>query len=417
MFKIIIFFFIAVFSSCSFDYSNHFAKKENAFSISDKKSDWTVMFYVAADNNLESEAINDINALETVDFESHNINAVCLLDRSSKHDESNDNWSGTKFFEITKDIDGENRVIVSKESELPSLGLESSKETNLNMADSSILENYLRFCYKNYPAKKYALILWGHSSGWKSLFLDTSSNAVMPLSSVKYGIQNSFGTNTIQKLDILAIDSSFSSNIETVWEFRNLSDYFISNVDVGSLDGFDYKNIFSFDNTNISVIKTCNISNVQKKLNCLFSLLTNEIDSYLMQEKMRNILLYDTEAYMSTSFPTDKFLNLYDVCFQIEKNISIFSNKASILNLLQEIKKDLYDSVVLLDEDNTSIPKISIFLTTILSGNIPSPQFDTGYVQKMNRYEQIDFINDMNFWTPTDKKNLSLLDKVFLTSF
>ncbi len=71
------------------------------------------------------------------------------------------NWTTTKRFYITKDADL-GRIA---SPELADLG-------ELNMADGATLADFIIWAVVNYPARKHALILSDHGSGWPGGFSD-----------------------------------------------------------------------------------------------------------------------------------------------------------------------------------------------------------------------------------------------------
>ncbi|GAG72108.1 unnamed protein product, partial [marine sediment metagenome] len=92
--------------------------------------EWTVMVYLAADNDLESAGINDINEMEMVGSSS-DVNIVVQADRIPGYDNSNGDWTTTRRYYITQDFDP-----VQINSQLKSdLG-------ELNMGDSQTLVDF-----------------------------------------------------------------------------------------------------------------------------------------------------------------------------------------------------------------------------------------------------------------------------------
>jgi hypothetical protein len=65
-------------------------------------ADWTVMVYMAADNNLEPAALMDLNEMEGVGSSS-NVNIVAEVDRSAEYVDTDGNWSGGRRYYIQQD--------------------------------------------------------------------------------------------------------------------------------------------------------------------------------------------------------------------------------------------------------------------------------------------------------------------------
>ena len=62
---------------------------------------WTFLINLDADNNLEEFGIKDVNELEVVGS-TDEVNFVVQFDRIDGYDESNDDWTSTKRFYVTK---------------------------------------------------------------------------------------------------------------------------------------------------------------------------------------------------------------------------------------------------------------------------------------------------------------------------
>ena len=116
---------------------------------------WTIMVYMNADNNLEPDGIDDF--LEMAEVGSNDeIDIIVQMDRAEGYNDSYDNWTTCRRFRITKDL------TPADNNELSDLG-------ECNMADSDTLKEFIEWAAKNYPAPNYALIMWDHGDGWRSL--------------------------------------------------------------------------------------------------------------------------------------------------------------------------------------------------------------------------------------------------------
>ena len=105
---------------------------------------WTVMVYLAGDNNLDAAALEDLDEMKTVGS-TEEVDLVAQVDR----------WGGGH---ATK------RYHLQKGSVLDADSVQDVGETN--MGDPAVLEDFLRWGMKNYPAQKYLVILWNHGAGW-----------------------------------------------------------------------------------------------------------------------------------------------------------------------------------------------------------------------------------------------------------
>ena len=105
---------------------------------------WTVMVYLAGDNNLDSAGVIDLKEMKKAGS-TDQINVIAQFDRQGK-DIATKRYYLRKGGALAKDVVG-------------SLG-----ETN--MGDPRVLENFIQWGSKNYPAQHFLLVVWNHGNGW-----------------------------------------------------------------------------------------------------------------------------------------------------------------------------------------------------------------------------------------------------------
>ena len=115
---------------------------------------WTFMVYMAGDNNLDGAALRDIAEMAKAGS-TKDVNILVQLDRIE------DNL--TRRFRITQGGG-------FKKDCLENFG-------DTNTGDPKILYDFVKWAANNYPADRYALILWNHGSGW---WEDAKSRAAGP---------------------------------------------------------------------------------------------------------------------------------------------------------------------------------------------------------------------------------------------
>ena len=121
-------------------------------------SDWTFLVYLDGDNNLESAGIDDFLEMASVGSSS-DVKIVVLFDRIPGESSSYGDWTDTR------------RGLVSK-NDVPSDGNDGkpawgTSMGELNMGNRNTLIDFVEWGMQNYPASKYAVILWNHGSGWR----------------------------------------------------------------------------------------------------------------------------------------------------------------------------------------------------------------------------------------------------------
>ena len=119
----------------------------------DTKAKWTFMVYLAGDNNLSDAGDTDLQEMAAVG--------------------SSDEVSIIAEFDCIGDEGHSKRYYVERGNlkEVADLGETDS-------GDPNVLLDYIAWTKENYPADRYALILWNHGGGWDKSSMDTISQEV-----------------------------------------------------------------------------------------------------------------------------------------------------------------------------------------------------------------------------------------------
>jgi hypothetical protein len=125
------------------------------------KAQWTVLFYMDADDEvLEEDIITDLNEAERVGS-TDEVNLVVQIDRYKGGFKGDGNWTNTRRYYLTQDDDLEKTA----SPVLSDLG-------EVNMADANTLADFAIWGIKNYPAEHYVLVLSDHGAGWPGGWTD-----------------------------------------------------------------------------------------------------------------------------------------------------------------------------------------------------------------------------------------------------
>lgn len=206
-----------------------FARPENA--------SWTILVYIAGDNNLETAGLGDINEMEMVGSD-ENVNIIVEMDRSREYETGFGNWSGARRFYITQDNSEEITSPV-----LEDLGRVDSGNPNT-------LGNFAIWGVENFPAEKYAFIIWNHGWSWS---LQTSPSISKGISSddetgndisVAEGeLENLFARvqqETNVHFDIIGMDACVMQSWEIAHVVEPYGDYYVASQDYEDWDGWNY---------------------------------------------------------------------------------------------------------------------------------------------------------------------------------
>jgi len=205
---------------------------------------WTFMVYLDADNNLESAGIDDFLEMSSVGSDSA-INIVVQFDRISGYNTGYGDWTTTKRFYITPGM------TPSADNALQDLG-------ELNHGDPQTLIDFVDWAKMNYPAEKYALILWNHGGGWREskekelqarlesmdrpfykavCWDDTDGGDTLYMDEVQNALYSTGGA------DLIGFDACLMAMIEVAYEIKDYGQVMVGSEEVEPGDGWPYDTI------------------------------------------------------------------------------------------------------------------------------------------------------------------------------
>lgn len=231
------------------------------------KAKWTFMVYMAGDNNLSAAGDEDLAEMRKIGS-SNDVNVVVEFDKAGNR--------GTNRYCIQRN--GVNEFI------LPMPETDSG--------DPKVLIDFIDWAAKNYPAERYALVLWNHGCGWEPLEMDKIAHKVRsvdynereaiersasPLghvffrttlekifsipSSSERAICSDDGTghslDTIelgnvlaqavqilgQPLDLLGMDACLMSNLEVAYQAQPYVKYIVASEESEPAEGWPYSDV------------------------------------------------------------------------------------------------------------------------------------------------------------------------------
>ena len=226
---------------------------------------WTVMIYLAGDNNLDANGVVDLTEMKRTGSTSQ-VNVIAQFDRAG---------AGLP----TK------RYFLQKGTSLNADVKQSLGETNTGQPD--FLLDFIKWGVSGYPADHYMLILWNHGQGWDDTDIFAGErvrgNRLMRnnrirnsffKSSVSHAAKLSAGNNKIarailiddnakdfldsvemkkvlldakkvlkHKIDILGMDACLMSMAEVGYQMRSSVSYTVGSEETEPLDGWPYDTI------------------------------------------------------------------------------------------------------------------------------------------------------------------------------
>ncbi len=197
------------------------------------KADATIIVYIVGSNLESRDASASIDIAEMAasgyDFENKNLIVIA---------------GGAKRWHLTPELPEKSTCVLEIRDK--DFYLIDSRPA-VNMADPATLTMYLDFCYENYPAESYGLILWDHGGGpivgygSDEFFLNKSKSCtdLLTMSELVQALDDSpFGKNN--KLSFIGFDACMMSTLEVAWLLRDYAEYLVASEEVEPGAGWDY---------------------------------------------------------------------------------------------------------------------------------------------------------------------------------
>jgi hypothetical protein len=231
------------------------------------KKKWTFMVYMAGDNNLDANGIQDLNEMKKVGTTTH-INVVAEFDRARQNQQTN-------------------RYLLKKGTTLESDVVQSLGEVDTGAP--RFLIDFVQWAAQEYPADRYLLVLWNHGQGWDDTDIyarERTAGARLPRTQrIRHALFRSSVEETAKlraaggvvaraillddnakdfldnvemkkagqqiqqllghKLDLLGMDACLMSMAEVVYQMRDSVSCVVGSEQTEPLDGWPYDPILS----------------------------------------------------------------------------------------------------------------------------------------------------------------------------
>ncbi len=208
-------------------------------------AEWTIIVYMQADNNLSSFADYNIKQMQQgIVKDSSQVNVLVQWDQP----ENNKTWRY--------------KILKGNKIDVGSLNIEMGLDPERELVDCA------RWVKDNYPAKKYAWILWNHGSGIQDIkarisFLNSWIQIPGLSLSDDRGIlyddsQHSFLSNQALRrafakitdilghpIDVLAMDACLMAMIEVSYQIKGLASYMVASEQIEQGTGYAYDRILN----------------------------------------------------------------------------------------------------------------------------------------------------------------------------
>ncbi|MBZ0307663.1 MAG: hypothetical protein K8I82_16470, partial [Anaerolineae bacterium] len=198
-------------------------------------AEWTILAYLAGDNDLEASALIDLNEFEIAGGSDEQVRVVVFLDRSPDHDTSNGDWASARVFEMTidsGDYDSDGYSPLIDTVELADLG-------SLNSGTGSTLADFLIWGVQNYPAQNYIVTVNDHGGGWTGLAGDDTTDTYISPFEFAEAFKLATEAAGMERFALLINDACLMTSIEYLDVVAPYFDYALGASEVMYGPGYD----------------------------------------------------------------------------------------------------------------------------------------------------------------------------------
>ena len=197
---------------------------------------WTVLVYMAADNDLEPFSLTDLDEIERGLANGDGVTVVALVDRSpddyeydnlppdvSSVVENSPAWSGARI------------VLVEPDTRTGVVSGFVEDWGDVNTGDPALLARFISYAVNNYPADHYALVIWDHGGGPGYFAVDLGHRDVLTLRELAEAMEAAR-----VHFDLIGFDACLMGTVEAAYEVRNFADYLVASEETEPGLGWPY---------------------------------------------------------------------------------------------------------------------------------------------------------------------------------
>ena len=199
---------------------------------------WTLLVHMAADNNLESFGLEDINQMEA-GLDSPDVDMIVLYDGWKIGDSC--------IYKIKHDVAMNSQIISEKLDDAGAIIDPSTKE--IDSSDPKISAKFAQWAIKRFPADRYGMSFWDHGSG---LFDDKGKRPNPSRAFCQDSRNGSMQTNDLDKIlaagaqvagkpfEVLGFDACLMGHVEMAYQAKGVANFMIASEDTMPGTGWDY---------------------------------------------------------------------------------------------------------------------------------------------------------------------------------
>lgn len=194
--------------------------------------EWTVMVYLAGDNNLAVDGIFDIDEMEAAGVDPRVqvvVQAEFSRSQLAQYKCGPECFNRPNFNTFRYAITGAGQEVTGPNGATIDIG-------NVNMTDPAQLKAFIQWGKAQYPAKKYMVVLWNHGGGYVGLLQDetTAGSTLMSLDQLQAGLSG------VGPIDVVDFDMCLMAGYETLVKLNGLAKHAVFSEEVVPGEGNPY---------------------------------------------------------------------------------------------------------------------------------------------------------------------------------
>ena len=193
------------------------------------KAEWTMLFYMDSDNDLEAPQMVDLLEMLRVGS-TKDVNIVVLADRAEKYTNAPianlKNWTTAKLLYVEQ----------GKLRELADWG-------EVNMGDPAVLKKFLETGVKDFPAQRYGIVFGDHGMAWPGVCTDEShDHDFLTMQELPAALKDT--ATAIGKFELIGFDACLMANFEVAKAMAPLGRVMVASEEVEPGEGWNYTPLF-----------------------------------------------------------------------------------------------------------------------------------------------------------------------------
>jgi tetratricopeptide (TPR) repeat protein len=197
-------------------------------------SDYTVMVYMVG-SDLEAKSYSATQNIQQMENVGSNPKVNVIVETGGGSPQTT--VDGKRFIDFTKLQ--RHKILHNDIQTLADLGKK-------NTGDPNTLLDFLVWGMSNFPAKKYAIILWDHGSGINGFGGDPQfNNDKLTVDEISQAFANVSKVTLNKKFELIGFDSCLMASIEVANSVKQFGNYMVASQEIEPQWGWDYSFILS----------------------------------------------------------------------------------------------------------------------------------------------------------------------------